>query len=574
MSRIGIIGSSITLGARFYDNAQSFVPFSVNAVKIYTAPTNGTLLATLTPTEVATGFYQVTWDIPNSVFPSTLYDVWTWQSISSLPPRTQTFSFSVQVSGTITPEPPEEVAILGCYAYPSWVQYVGLHIADDVGNGMGLKLKWGEALPSVPTSNLYYNIYYSTSRFGVFAAGPKEIVAAGDVTDGYNSAIVNVTPGKSYYLAVRATEFPQTNLRIGDLEQTGTNIYNYPPIQVLNADLGLDDAIVAVESTTGYPSDGYLLVGFELMEYSSLDATNFYVSALDRGEFGTTDGYHYIGENVQLFWGFEEQNTNIVQATADWFYTFGPPYNATATGPDAYDGYRYGTDDLTTNLVESELSTEDFSAYDFNSYHRSSMQDLLNGSCVHSYSGGEFNGSRGLNLQDRLLSQLDMMLQATGENGIVLRRKWTGIRCRCISLRREHQRVRCPYCFNTGFEGGYDRLFNKRAINEATPNTEGLFMFRFSPYTDDLDLVQDQGLRQPNEETYWTLTLPNIKDRDVILKMTQDGLIEFAYVVLNVTRNKLLFNLTGRQDIKIRRLDKTDIIYTYPTSDSSKYVII
>jgi hypothetical protein len=202
------------------------------------------------------------------------------------------------------------------------------------------------------------------------------------------------------------------------------------------------------------------------------------------------------------------------------------------------------------------------------------MQDLLSGQCVHSYIGGDFGGSRGLNLQDRLLSQLNMMLEATGENCIVLRRKWTGIRCRCIDLGREHQRVRCPYCFNTGIEGGYDRLFNKRAINEATINSEGLFMFRFSPYVDDLEIVQDQGLRQPNEETCWTLTLPNIKDRDCILKMTQDGLIEFAYTVLNVTRNKLLFNETGRQDIKVRRLDKTDMIYTYPTNDPTKFLIV
>ena len=157
---------------------------------------------------------------------------------------------------------------------------------------------------------------------------------------------------------------------------------------------------------------------------------------------------------------------------------------------------------------------------------------------------------------------------------VILRRKWTGRRCRNISLRREHQRNRCPYCYGSGFENGYDRLFNKRAISESFINTNGMFMFRVSPWQDDLEIAQDQGLRQPDEITMWTLTVPAVKDRDIIIRYEQSGLEEFRYVVLNVTRNKLMFNQTGRQDIKMRRLDKTDIAYQYNNNDPNLFVII
>ena len=103
-------------------------------------------------------------------------------------------------------------------------------------------------------------------------------------------------------------------------------------------------------------------------------------------------------------------------------------------------------------------------------------------------------------------------------------------------------------------------------------NTSGMFLMRAAPWQDDLELVQDQGLRQPDEITMWTLSVPYVKDRDIVIRFTQDGLEEFRYVVLYVTRNKLFFNQTGRQDVRMRRLDKTDIAYQYNTNDAGLFV--
>ena len=38
---------------------------------------------------------------------------------------------------------------------------------------------------------------------------------------------------------------------------------------------------------------------------------------------------------------------------------------------------------------------------------------------------------------------------------------------------------------------------------------------------------------------------------------------EYRYETLNVTRNKLLFSLSGAQKMQVYRLDKTDIIYQW-----------
>ena len=92
-----------------------------------------------------------------------------------------------------------------------------------------------------------------------------------------------------------------------------------------------------------------------------------------------------------------------------------------------------------------------------------------------------------------------------------------------------------------------------------------MIMMRITPYSNDLEIVQDQGLRQPDEITGWTLAVPTIKDRDILIRFSQDGIEEFRYEVLSVTRNKLFFGQSGKQEIKMRKLDKTDVVYQYNT---------
>ena len=163
------------------------------------------------------------------------------------------------------------------------------------------------------------------------------------------------------------------------------------------------------------------------------------------------------------------------------------------------------------------------------------------------------------------------MLQVTGEPVMLLKRIWSGKRCRCFTVRREHPKTRCAFCYGTGFAGGYNRYINPRAISERWVNTPGFILARIHPYSDDLESVGDQGLRHPSELTAWTITVPTLKDRDIIIRYNRDPdtgafIEEFRYEVLDVTRNKLFFGDTGKQEFRMRRHDKTDVIYQYDTT--------
>ena len=451
---------------------------------------------------------------------------------------------------------------MGCAAPgPTWLTSIGLRLIEDVGNGMGLRLTWFEAIPNNYTHELYYNIYYSRSRFGVFDGPPKTITRA-------ESAIINVDPGLPFYCAIRATEFAAGIMDIDGLLQVGNALYKYPDTQFLAEAIDAYGATIKVEDNSEFPDSGYLQVGYEFVRYASKGVNEFYVTAADRGMLGSYITEHDINTPIYLYNGTEDGNSNILQGTAAWFYTSGTPRNVDAYGEVNVDedGYRAANEDtLTTNLTASDESTIDFPSYDYTGYHRPSIQDTLSGECVGSYLGGEFNGARGFNYQDRLMSQLDALLQTTGEPAILLKRRWTGQRCRCIVLQREHPRDRCPYCFGVGFNGGYDRYINARPISEQFINTQGMIMMRITPYSNDLEIVQDQGLRQPDEITGWTLAVPTIKDRDILIRFSQDGIEEFRYEVLSVTRNKLFFGQSGKQEIKMRKLDKTDVVYQYNT---------
>jgi hypothetical protein len=57
--------------------------------------------------------------------------------------------------------------------------------------------------------------------------------------------------------------------------------------------------------------------------------------------------------------------------------------------------------------------------------------------------------------------------------------------------------------------------------------------------------------------------VPTLKDRDFIIRFNQDGTEEFRYEVLDVTRNKLFYGESGKQNFKAKRVRKTDPIYQW-----------
>ena len=450
---------------------------------------------------------------------------------------------------------------------PSWLRRPGLVRIEDVGNGMGVLLEWEEANPSNFNKQVHYNIYYSNTRFGIFDSDPKAITTA-------RSVIVNIPPGDIQYFAVRATEFDlNTTIDITDLAQISTDVFQYPSAVTLLNDLpeSQDAYVIEVDDVTGFPTSGELIIGTEVIRYSDVDTfdNTFIVDQNNRAIIVSTLSEHSAGDEVRLWHGVEDGNTIIRQGVSAWHQTTQQKDSAIGEANADADGYRVAAqDNVTTDLSFSDAKNADFPSYDFKGYHRPSIQQTFSGACVGSYVGGEFNGGRGFDFQARNLARLDAMLQVTGEKVILLRRIWSGRRCKCTGLRREHQRTRCGRCYGTGFDGGYNRYVNPRAVSEFETNTRGYIMARIHPYVDDLEIQSDQSLtQQVVRPTSWTLTIPTIKDRDIIIRFGEDGVEEFRYEVLDVTRNKLVLGNTGRQQFNLMRLDKTDIVYQYDISD-------
>jgi hypothetical protein len=562
------INVPITLGVDFFENGQLFDPYDIQPVKIYDSG-GGTPLITITPDAYGIGQYRITWDAlatSSSLQPGIYSDVWTWTAQSGMPSRTQTYYF--ELTEEVEPEPPTPTPTppvtqeVGCRPKPSWIHRLGLQLVEDVGNGMGVDLGWEEARTSDTDQQIHYNIYFSNTRFGVWDA-PRAITTARRVT-------INIPPGNVYYFAVKATEF-DTDFDISEMTQIGLNAYQYPTYQTLlnNVPAEDDGYRIQVSDVSEFPSNGELLIDTEIMRYSALDTANneFIIDSLDRAITQTILAEHEAGTSVQLWRGIEDGNTIIRQGVSAWHQQYA--YNPDEIGEYNVDedGYRAVNEDiLTTDLSASDENTIDFPNFDYCGYHRPSLQETFSGECVNSYVGGEFDGGRGLYFQDRNLARLDAMLQTTGEPVILLRRKWTGRRCKCISLRREHARTRCDRCFGTSFDGGYDRYLNPRAVSELWTNTQGFIMVRIHPFSDDLKIEDSQGLVQPSELTAWTINVPTLKDRDFIIRFNEDGTEEFRYEVLDVTRNKLLFGQSGKQEFRMRRHDKTDVIYQFDIS--------
>lgn len=560
MARQGQRGSTILLKINFYVNGVLFDPFDVDDVQIYDHEIAGSVVDTITPTHVSVGVYQASFDIPDTLALGTYYDQWTWTAESGMSSKTQRYSFEVLEAAEVPePEPSPVAQEVACRTKVTWIHRIGLVRTEDMGNGMGVALFWQDAAPTSANTIVHYNVYYADNRLDVLDSWPVAITTE-------KHAIVNVQPGNEQFFVVRATEFDIDDYDITQLTQIGPNVFQYPAEQELLADIDSYGASIQVADTSEFPDKGFLQINVEVLQYSSKDATTFYVEDTQRGAFTTQVSTHVAGETVRLFRGIEEGNSVIYAGTAAWHKI--NPRNVDAIGEFnvAEDGYRENRIDIvTTDLSASDANTADFPSYDYTGYHRPSIQDTLSGECVGSYVGGEFDGARGLNFQDRELSQLDAMLQVTGEPIILLRRKQTGRRCRCGSsdLRREHPNTRCQYCFGTGFENGYDRFFNTRPISEKYRNTQGMILIRTSPFSDDLKLESSQGLIQPSEIAAWTIVYPTIKDRDIIVRFNEDFTEEFRYEVLDVTRNRLLFSQSGKQEFRMRRLDKTDVVYQY-----------
>jgi len=446
--------------------------------------------------------------------------------------------------------------------------FQGVYLVDNLGDGYHINVTWHPARTTRPDYDLAYLIYYSTIRSDVFFEEPKlitqgrrlpppETIPGADAQLYGFFAEIPLPVGVSYYFGVRATEFPHSAMPVvppdgyGSLSAGLTVVDGYsfaiPAPQVLmTAIVGNAAIIVPVTTTKGYANaGGYITVGPEIMRYTSLTNTTFVVPLTGRGQFGTTiQNNHNVGELVKVYYGNKDDNTVIAKNLVSWE----PPNDPHRTRPD---------------LVTTDFTLEDgyhtgFEFFDYCGYHRFRPDELLDdtGGCA-TYVGGEFNGHRGMFIFDRMLANEEQLLEVTGEPAILLRRLWGGETCICRTSRKDSSKVRsCAVCFGTGFKGGFVQYRNPRRDDQRV-------MVHFAVADEEISMKPQAGWDQTFAPGTWTIAVPAVKDRDVLVRFNEFGEIDWIYVVSGVSRAKSMFGRYARQKLKLNRLDRTDVMYQF-----------
>jgi len=450
-------------------------------------------------------------------------------------------------------------------------QNVGIQDVYTLGDGKTMEVSWFRAQPTNKLNSIAYNIYVSDNVDTLYYEGPKYI----SFDDLNSKKITTLIPGKMYYFSVRPVEYSAAFYDLSQLPSYGG--LNYYPESVLREDLTNNGLIVKMIDTSEFPSSGFIKIGNEIIRYSSNDTVNNNLNISSLGDRGINslirkhdiDGYdgYYTQNPVIKFYvqGESDLFDRIYKNQSKFAY---PEYPYTNT-----DGYKQVTSDiLTTDLSASFEINKDFPYQDYRGYRRLDMASLFSGNCVGSYIGGEqycadgYSGvgrtRRGFNLAERNNQNQEEILQKIGIRVVLLQRDRVGVRCNCFTLNRESPLSKCEYCFGTGFVVGYSQYFNNR-------ESDGRILIRMDPANEELK-SNDTGYESTFITGAWTLTVPTIKDRDIIIVFGIDDVEEFRYEVLEVSRNKLTLGAQGAQKFRMQRIRKTDPIYQIPyTKDVS-----
>ena len=476
---------------------------------------------------------------------------------------------------------------------PSWPGDIGIKSAEDLGIGTSVRITSFDATVPAGFSQRYFNFYMADSLVGLIRGEPLAWTA------GTSFVVPEIPPGKNQYFAIKVF-YQLDNLVIGGWDQLTSNVYAYPDAVEIDTVDGYwyEDELgsLSVSSTEGFPISGYLRIGSEVLEYSSITSTSFNVFRRDLFNIGLTADYPN-GTAVRFFKGVEDGNRCYYRTATSWDLMSQSPLLDLPDGyngylADGYNGAAYNQDDDGYRAYQDDDINEDYSDFEAVrtddvltgkcTYHRENWDNLFSRNQCGTYSGGRQmrvipgvnNGNPvpvggGIDVWGHATRTEEDLLGKTGTPFVLLRRKWTGKKCPILSMRSEHPRARCFSCYGTTFDGGYDRLINERPIRMGEENPHGFIMIRLDPYDNDIELHQNEGLKQIDVINGWTISIPHIKDRDVLIRYyfnleTQQYEEEFRYEVLKVNRNTLLFGQLGKQGITLRRLDRTREIYKYP----------
>jgi len=422
----------------------------------------------------------------------------------------------------------------------------GLERVANLGIGDSVLVKWHKPFSRSYKGSAFFAIYQNENRLGIFDSLPKYIAKP----DRLSGSINRLRSGTLYAFAGRAFEVYAESFNPDGMISLNDDFYIVPEPTTISTTVGVTDLIINVESTEGYPEYGILLLNkTEVVRYTSKLPGSFILENGFRGLSGTAPSIFIAGDIVELFFACQDKNSNIITSI-----------------PTASDGYAIDRQINEVGTLVTDYSDEDkkfFQGFDFCGYHRALPQKTLQGidDCP-SYLGGEFNGFRGFNLFDRMVGREEVLLDQSGEPVILLRRIWNGTTCSCANLRGQHPKVKsCNECYGTTFEGGYDQYLYKRRV-------DGRVMVKFGDTAEDLKLTQQSHMQVEYEPSCWTLPAPAIRDRDLIVRFDYTNDIEYIYEVLDVTKEKLVFRHFTRQRLRLKRLDKTDIVYTYPINYS------
>lgn len=453
---------------------------------------------------------------------------------------------------------------------PTWENHLkpGIYRATDLGLGRSIEIEWGPATPPLGQSKIYYNVYYNSDLDSLFDY-PQAI------TDQETVIVPNLRSGDGYFFGVRATYYPE-NLDFDEFTEISENLYELPQSTVVaefsGSYLSTDTGPMVVNSTSAFPSSGYIKVNDEIMTYGSTTPATFII---DQRDYFDRDNLqdHINGSVVRLFRGVESTTHNYFRAVPTWDGSGNGPW----LSPDGYevpgsmqdeDGYRvWKTDILNEDHSDFEEAYDDVDERSRCGLRSADFYQHLTGQGTNTYHGGGQNGVIGINLNTENIQREEFLLAHTGKPFTLLRLKTTGRQCPKFSLRHEHSHERCGLCYGTRFLGGYDKYVNQRNWFPGRTNVHGTIPLRVAPYKNDLPLLAERGLAQVDQLTAWGMPIPIIKKRDILIGYILDenrDIIqeEFRYEVVSVTRNQILFGFEGKQEMLLRKLDHDNIVYT------------
>lgn len=311
-----------------------------------------------------------------------------------------------------------------------------------------------------------------------------------------------------------------------------------------------------VETSPPFQPGDYFTVQTITATLSSDGGRGFNTTPITLHTVSGFDGYYRWSPIVSVFAISEDNRWDNVVVCQSRFEYPNFPYTI-------LDGYGQVTQDyLSTDLSAADAANVTFPMYDYSGYHRTDQVLLLNGTCVGSYIGGQmgcidgygnYNIVRGMSLQDQNTQRQDQLLSLTGQPAVLISRVKTGRICSCYQGSSEYPDDRCPFCYGTKFVFGYDQYYNPRS-------SDGRIQVRLGPTTENLKM-HEAGLESEFPVDMWTLTVPSVYTRDIIVTFDQDDNESFRYEISDVVRNSTILGLDGGQHLKTFRIRKTDPAY-------------